>query len=110
MFIYEFLFRGGPTSKPDDDTWHVVLARESEDITGKPRLELSDALTPARAAELGYPLERILSEINTKALNDCDEARRQRDEALQRAEQAEHRERLIRSVAAKALDKAEPAR
>ena len=68
-FIYEFLFRGGESSKPDDDTWHVVLARPYEDVTGATKLDISEPLSPARAEALGFPLSRIIADLNQTAVN-----------------------------------------
>lgn len=81
VFIYEFLFRGGESSKPNDDTWHVVLGRKTKAIDGSDTLELTTALTPARAAALGYPLSRILAELNTSAVESVGVLREQKEAA-----------------------------
>ena len=70
VFIYEFLFRGGETSAPDDDTWHVRLARVVTNIRGGTQLEITDPLTPGQAAELGFTLASICSALNQKAAED----------------------------------------
>lgn len=69
MFIYEFLYRGGDTPSLDDDTWHVVLAQEREDINGRSVIETTLPLTPTMAEERGYSLSRIFSELNQTAIN-----------------------------------------
>lgn len=76
IFIYEFLFRGGATSKPGDDTWHVILAREVEGIDGKIELQTAGPFTPAQAAEQGFPLTKIVEEMNLSAIHELDEHRR----------------------------------
>ena len=70
VFVYEFLFRGGSTSNPDDNTYHVVLARQFVSIKGEQGLETTAPMSPASADELGFPLKRIVSEINESALKD----------------------------------------
>lgn len=70
MYIYEFLFRGGEASKTDDDTWHVILAEDYESsFEGTKRQVFYGPLTPAQADEHGYPLSRIVSELNQAAIN-----------------------------------------
>lgn len=88
LFIYEFLFRGGETSSPDDDSWHVVLARNVEAIDGSMKLEISNAMPPDRAAELGFTLDSILSSLNSTALANADAFRSARDEAQHSADEA----------------------
>lgn len=89
VFIYEFLYRGGVDPDPADDTWHVQLARMTTNIEGRRVPEITDSLTPKRAAELGFPISRIFKELNAAAIagvksavNVRDEARRERDEAI----------------------------
>ena len=89
VFIYEFLFRGGTHSKPDDDTYHVILAREVETIEGSVTLELSTALTPERAEELGFPLSRIVTELNQSAVNQAVKAAHEREEAARERRETE---------------------
>lgn len=88
MHVYEFLFRGGPTSKPDDDTWHVVLANERVDMLGRSTIEISDALTPARAAELGFTLDKILSALDARAVEAVAIMQTERDNQRQKANDA----------------------
>lgn len=68
VFIYEFLYRGNDDPSPVDDTWHVQLARWTTDIRGDQKLEVSPALNPKVAAEMGFTLERVLADLNQNAL------------------------------------------
>lgn len=68
-FVYEFLFRGNDPNTSKDDVWHVILGRYVVDIAGTRKLELTDALPPERAEQLGFSLERIVEELNGKAIS-----------------------------------------
>lgn len=113
VFIYEFLFRGGPTSKPDDDTFHVVLARETVDIEGKPGLEVSPVMTPARAEVQGFTLDRIITDINQAAVSKValledrvTDSESRREETLRQLKSAEREiNRLTAALTAATADK-----
>lgn len=69
VFIYEFLFRGGDTTKLDDDTWHVILARPVVMLDGTTKLEIGNPMPPSEAVKLGFPLSKILSSLNQRAVD-----------------------------------------
>lgn len=70
QFVYEFLFRGGVTSKPDDDTWHVIIAREVPRAVGEgTELVMSYPMSPEQAEEAGWPLKRIMRSLNQGAID-----------------------------------------
>lgn len=99
-FIYEFLFRGGPTSSPDDDTWHLVLAQEITGVDGEKKLDVGNTLPPDRAAELGFTLDRIVSGINQRSLEVADELRREKANLQQALADSEtDRQRLADALA-----------
>ncbi len=85
-YIYEFLFRGGEDSGPDDDTWHVWLARKVVGMDGVERTVPDERgpLTPEKAAEEGFTLDSIVRDLNTAAVSQAAKAaqyRQERDEA-----------------------------
>lgn len=101
VFVYEFLYRGGQTSAPDDDTWHVILARPTTDILGNVKLEQTGALTPEKAAELGFTLDNIVRSLNQRAIETAATIRaraQEHDEALkqQRAKLIEEHATVLR--------------
>jgi hypothetical protein len=64
VYVYEFLYRGRPNG---DVAYHVILAEEVEAMGQKRHVERGP-LTPEAAAELGFPLEKIVEGINAEAL------------------------------------------
>lgn len=68
--LYELLFRGQPDGTL---TWHVILAAEASDPFGPPRQVLTDAMTPAMAAErFGLDLGELVEGLNAAALLERD--------------------------------------
>lgn len=99
LYIYEFLFRGGEDSQPDDDTWHVVLARSVKGLDGVIRPELYGPYTPAQAEEFGYSLNRIVNELNMKAVATAAEVTTLRQQLSEYVERSEIFERAVRVAA-----------
>lgn len=69
-YLEEFLYRGKAPDVPKEDppTYHVLIGILGEDGFGKRRVDVSSALTPAQAAEQGYDIKTIVSEINTEVM------------------------------------------
>ena len=70
-YVYEFLYRGRPNG---ESAYHVVLAEEVTDSFGRNRLSESNALTPAQAEALGFPLPTIIVDINAAVMAERDQA------------------------------------
>ena len=72
-WIEEFLFRGRPPSGPDSDkapTWHVVIGQQA-DSPLSPEEKVRKVVGPlsvAQAELAGWPLTRIVKDINTDAV------------------------------------------
>lgn len=83
-YVEEFLYRGRcPDCEPGAEAaYHVVLAQFTTGPDGKQQQLHTQALTPEQATEAGFPLERILGEMATKAVLE-------RDAAITRATKAE---------------------
>lgn len=64
VYVYEFLYRGRPNG---DVAYHVILADEVE-VMGKVTHVERGPLTPEAAAELGFPLKKIVAGINAEVL------------------------------------------
>lgn len=75
IYVDEFLYRG--RSDTTKSAWHVVLASEDVDPFGQIVVHLSAPMTPVQASEQGFPLEKILADINTQLLDDLNKAREQ---------------------------------
>lgn len=72
MYIREFLYVKAREAAP---TYHVVLARDFTDIEGNPQTEASKPLTPAQAETMGFPLSRLIAEIDGIAIKEVGELR-----------------------------------
>lgn len=79
--VHEFLYRGPTPNNNGQGAWHVIIA-ETVDVLGEVRLIVSDALTPAKAVELGFTLERITGEITAQAIAEKEAAEQARDAAI----------------------------
>lgn len=78
--IYEFLYRGPTPHNNGQPSWHVVIGEEVTAF-GKTEVRTLGPLPPERAAELGYPLSKILGDVADKALNDRDAQKARADQA-----------------------------
>lgn len=79
-WIEEFLFRGRPPSGPGSEMpieFQVTLGQQVTnpfDASLPPSRRLIGPLTPAQAAEAGWPVERLFAGIDAAALVALDEA------------------------------------
>lgn len=105
FFVFEFLFRGGPTSSPDDDTWHVILGREVADPeNGGKKLELTGALTPTQAEAIGFPLNKIVRGLNAHAIATAADVPAMRARLQEHEERNAVLERAVKIAATKVVD------
>lgn len=76
-YVYEFLYRGrDPVAEKDKaPAWHVSLGEWVTGFDGVAKFHETGAVTPARAAELGFTLDKILGEMAATAITAADEAK-----------------------------------
>lgn len=80
-WIEEFLFRGRPPSGPGSDMpreFQVTIGQQVAnpfDASLPPSRRTIGPLTPAQAAEAGWPIERLVEGINAAALAELDETK-----------------------------------
>ena len=72
-WIEEFLFRGRPPSGPGADepvTYHVVIGQQADSPLGEGEKvrKAVGPLTPAQSQAAGWPVTRLVEEVNTQAL------------------------------------------
>lgn len=75
-YVEEFLYRGRcPTCEPGKQpAFHVVIGQFSTGPDDKPQLLKTAPLSPAQAAEAGFPIDQIMGEIGAAALKERDAA------------------------------------
>lgn len=67
MYLYECLYRG---QADGTGTFHIVLAETNTNaLTGEKTTDISNALTPAQAAGMGFPVPVILQLMNAGLVN-----------------------------------------
>lgn len=59
-----------------ESTFHVVLTQWDKDITGEWKPRAAGPMSPERAEALGFPLDKVLGEVNAAALRDVAESRK----------------------------------
>lgn len=76
-YVYEFLYRGrDPTNeKGKQPAWHVSVGEWIIGFDGVAKFHETGAITPARAAELGFTLDKILGEVAAAAVATADIAK-----------------------------------
>ena len=77
-YVYEYLYRG--RVREEDAAYHVIIG-DVIDVLGEKKHVETPPLTAAQAEAMGFPLPRILAEINTVMLNERDAARQDSHQA-----------------------------
>nr|WP_295470268.1 hypothetical protein [Mesorhizobium sp.] len=114
-WIEEFLFRGRPPSGPGSDMpreFQVTVGQQVAnpfDATLPPSRRTIGPLTPAQAAEAGWPIQRLVEGINAAALAELDEARAALTAARQDLEAVQERIAALTGAQAPAEDAQPPA-
>lgn len=89
MHVDEFVFRG--RAEPERSAWHVVLAEESSDVHPVTKVphppRLYGPMPPEQAKEMGFPLPKILADINEQLLTDLAAERKKAEDLAEQLEQ-----------------------
>lgn len=62
--------------KSQESTFHVVLTEWVQDLTGEWKARPIGPMSPERAESLGFPLDKVLGEVNAAAMRDVAENRK----------------------------------
>ena len=62
--------------KGQESTFHVVLTEWAQDFTGEWKPRPVGPMSPERAEALGFPLDKVLGEVNAAAIRDVAESRK----------------------------------
>lgn len=86
-WIEEFLFRGRPPSGPGSEMpseFQVTIGQQVAnpfDASLPPSRRTIGPLTPTQAAEAGWPVDRLVADVNAAALAQLDSTRAELDRA-----------------------------
>lgn len=95
LYVEEFLYRGRPEGSKQPVSWHAVVGETITNGVGQESIILHGPMGPATSEAMGFPLETIVAEMNTVAMQERDaalvdkaKAEAERDAAIVEAEQA----------------------
>lgn len=76
LHFEEFLYRGRPEGDPREPAWHVVLLENLGTSTVSKQAHYErHTLNMAQAEAAGYPLPKLIADINAEALKEIERLR-----------------------------------